>query len=125
MNHQRGIALLEVIVAFAILAIALTVLLQATGSGNRLQRRAADEIHAVSHVESLLAELGGAIVLRAGVQTGDLDNRFRWRVAIAAPPQNIDSSARHGLYAIQVDVVWTDANAEKVVRVTTARIGKM
>ena len=71
---QRGYTLIEVLVAFAILALALTILL-GTLSGATRQVKWADEAgRAALHAQSLLASVGVAESLQPGRRAGTFED---------------------------------------------------
>ncbi len=57
-RRQHGFTLLEVIVAFALLALALSLLLGSLSGASRQVRDSADSSRATLHAQSLLAQLG-------------------------------------------------------------------
>src|SRR5690606_31052908 len=78
-SSQRGYSLLEVIVAFAVLGVALSLLLGALSGGTRQVRWAADSARAVLHAQSLLDEVGVGEVLAPGQRDGEFGGgRYRW-----------------------------------------------
>ncbi|AYO94504.1 MULTISPECIES: type II secretion system protein XpsI [Xanthomonas] len=83
MKRQRGYTLIEVIVAFALLALALTLLLGSL-SGAARQVRAADEsTRATLHAQSLLAVQGIDKPLQPEQQQGTFENgHFRWSMDV-------------------------------------------
>lgn len=114
-RQQRGFTLIEVIVAFALLALALTLLL-GTLSGAARQIRAADDASRASlHAQSLFSQLGVAEVLQPGHREGEFEEgRYRWSLDIApytdprVPGAVIDPSASR-LLELQLIVRWGDA----------------
>lgn len=88
---ERGFTLLEVLVAFAIAALALTVLFRATGSGLGSARAASRYEEAVVRARSHLAAIGHDAALVAGDASGDDGGGFQWRLSVRplaslAPP---------------------------------------
>jgi len=83
-TRQRGYTLIEVIVAFAILALGLTLLL-GTLSGAARQVRWADEAGRASlHAQSLLDTVGVGEALKPGHRDGRFeDGRYRWSLDVA------------------------------------------
>jgi len=114
-RRQRGFTLIEVIVAFALLALALTLLL-GTLSGAARQIRAADDASRASlHAQSLFSQLGVVEVLQPGHSEGEFEEgRYRWSLDIApyteplVPGAIIDPSASR-LLELQLVVRWGDA----------------
>ena len=112
----RGYTLIEVIVAFAILALALTLLL-GTLSGATRQVRWADEAgRAALHAQSLLDQVGVGEALQPGHRDGDFEHgRYRWSLDVAPyqdpllpPPTTLDLSAPR-LLQLSLTVQWGDA----------------
>jgi general secretion pathway protein I len=81
-SRAGGFTLLEVLVAFTILALMLTVLLRIFSEGFRGMTAA--EVHAAAalHAQAALASVGAEIPLAVGEWTGQYDDGFRWRVRI-------------------------------------------
>ncbi|HHW4678925.1 MAG TPA: type II secretion system protein XpsI [Xylella sp.] len=79
MKCQCGYSLLEVILAFAILALALSLLLGTLTGATRQVHRADLASHATLYAQSLLAQQEGAVPLHVQHQEGEFENgRFRW-----------------------------------------------
>lgn len=83
MKHQRGYSLIEVIVAFALLALVLTLLLGSLSGAARQVRGADESTRATLHAQSLLAVQGMEQPLVPGQQQGSLeDGHFRWSLDV-------------------------------------------
>ena len=83
-HRQRGFTLIEVIIAFALLALALTLLLGSMSGAAKQIRRADDAGRATLHAQSMLAQLGVGEVLQPGRSEGELENgRYRWSLVVA------------------------------------------
>lgn len=81
-TRQGGFSLLEILVAFAILALTLGVLLRIFGGGVRSVALADEHAQAVLFAESLLARVGSETPVVAGESRGELDERYRWVLRI-------------------------------------------
>jgi general secretion pathway protein I len=82
-RRQQGFTLLEVIVAFALLALALSLLLGSLSGASRQVRESADGSRATLHAQSLLAQLGAGDVLQPGRQEGSFEgDRYRWQLEV-------------------------------------------
>ena len=80
---QRGFTLIEVVVAFALLALALTFLLASLSGATRQIRIASDSSRATLHAQSLLAQVGVGETLQPGRRQGTFDaGRYRWVLEI-------------------------------------------
>lgn len=127
MRRQRGYSLLEVIVAFALLAAALALLLGALTNATRQVGDADMEGRAALHAQSLLDQLGVGQVLQAGRSDGEFERgRFRWTLQVspwrdpARADQPVDPAASQML-EIALDVRWTSGGRERRLRVHSLR----
>ena len=116
-HRQRGYTLIEVIVAFAILALGLTLLL-GTLSGAAQQVRWADEAGRASlHAQSLLDTIGVGAALQPGHRDGKFeDGRYRWsldvvpyRDPLLPPPAATDLGAPR-LLQLSLLVQWGEGD---------------
>ena len=129
LNRQSGFALLEVLIAFAIAAMALGLLFQAAGSSGDAARSAGYYEEAISRAKSHLAMLGRDAPLTEGETGGEDGGPFRWRLkvtqtatakpAVAAPP--IATSLT--LYDIEVDISWTVDRRKHDIVLHSQRLG--
>lgn len=120
-RRQRGFTLIEVIIAFALLALALTLLL-GTLSGAARQVRGADEVgRATLHAQSLLAQLGVGEVLEPGQTEGELEGgRYHWSLQVAPyvdpklPPAAASSPYTQRLLDVRLVMRWGDAAGQQL-----------
>ena len=89
-NHRvrgqslRGFTLIEVVVAVALLAFALTLLLGAMTRATTQVRNAEDAGRAALHAQSLLHQVGVGESLVPATSQGTLeDGRYRWALQVA------------------------------------------
>jgi general secretion pathway protein I len=114
---QRGYTLIEVIVAFGILALALTLLL-GTLSGAAKQIHWSDQAgRAALHAQSLLDQTGIAEPLRAGHKDGVFeDGRYRWTLDVApyadplVPPAPARDLSAPRLWQLALTVQWGEGD---------------
>lgn len=125
---QAGYTLIEIIVAFAILALGLTLLLGTLSGATRQVRQAGDAGRAALHAQSLLAEFGE--LPQVGARAGELENgRYRWRLDVApwndpAPrsgPPRIDPAAAR-LLRLQLQVEWGEGGPRQRVQLSSLRL---
>lgn len=125
---QAGYTLIEVIVAFAILALGLTMLLGTLSGATRQVRQAGDAGRAGLHAQSLLAEHGE--LPQPGMREGALeDGRYRWRLQVEpwtdpAPrrgPTRIDPGAARLLH-LQLQVEWGEGGPGQRVQLSSLRL---
>ncbi len=81
-DAESGLTLLEVLVAFVILAVAITSVMQVFSTGLEGTRRAEAANLAALMAESKLAAVGVEIPLRAGRHGGTEANGFAWQIEI-------------------------------------------
>jgi general secretion pathway protein I len=134
MSRERGFTLIEVLVAFAIAALAVTVLFKGIGAGVGTVRTAGHYEEAVSRAESHLAAIGHSVDIAAGELQGDDGSGYHWRIKIAplatskmpsgdpdvnqpAPPQPII------LYGVTVAISWKEDGRQREVKLQTQRLG--
>ena len=117
--RHAGFSLIEVLVAFAILALSLGVLMDIFGGGLRNLGTSSAYTRAMLLAQSRLAEYGASVPLRAGSSQGDFDTSYRWRADVAEQPAVYLGVA---LYRIHLEVLWGPAADPRRVELDTLRI---
>lgn len=118
--RARGFTLLEVLVAFALLATAVGLLLAIVSGGVRQVRQAAQASEVAALAQSLIAPLGVEVPLEPGELTGESeDGRWHWRLrveeVIEPPPVFQAAAAATGDEAAEpAEVELTQADALSV-----------
>ena len=121
---ERGFTLIEVIVAFAIVALALSALFQIFSTGLRSSVVTENYNMAVLLADSKLAGIGIEEPLEAGDQSGTFDNGFRWETNVR-PYDDGGSSFTPGAiqaFEVTVTVKWGGLNRERTVSLATLRL---
>lgn len=120
-SSMRGYTLIEVIVAFAVLALALTLLLGTLSGAARLVRQANDGGRAALYAQSLLDQAGVGRALEPGQRQGEFeDGRYRWTLQVApyvdpgAPPLAPPGNAGAQLFELVLDIDWGPAAAQRL-----------
>lgn len=130
-HSQRGFSLLEVIVAFAILIMCVSVIMRIFAGSVSTSAITADYYRATQIAESKMAEL--KVFSREGEyrDSGAIDGKFRWRID-AEPYLNADRDADFAvvlgddattgvtLYQLNVSVVWGELAAREITLDTLA-----
>jgi general secretion pathway protein I len=133
---QRGFTLLEVMVAFVILAVALGLLLGMLSRGLRQVAQSGNETEASLHAQSLLDALGTLEPIEPGTRDGQFDGgRYRWHLQVdAAPdpappppppdgaPQPDPGAGAPVLYRAVLDVDWGARAPAQRLRFSTLRL---
>jgi general secretion pathway protein I len=124
-RSQRGFTLLEVLVAFAILALTLGVLMQIFAGGSRNALNSGSYSRAVELAESVLALAGTEVPLEAGMQSGE-EAGMQWELEIAPleitdfirPPEHLRS------YQVTARVDWEDGISRRSLVLDSMRLGE-
>lgn len=136
MRRARGFTLLEVMLAFTILAVAMGLLLGMLSRGLGQVRKSQDETEATLYAQSLLDQVGVVEAMQTGQKVGEFDNgRYRYRLetteiedpspAPALPPTIVDAGTAINaprIYRIALAVSWGGANAPRELKFVTLRV---
>lgn len=124
-GKTEGFTLIEVLVAFTIMALALGVLLQTFATGLRNLGTAESYTTAALHARSKLAEIGPILPLEVGEQSGELADGFAWRASVEpyapAVPEGVPGGPRLAGFEVEVTVSWSGG---REVTLTTLRLAK-
>ena len=130
--RQRGFSLLEILVAFTILALSLGVLMQIFSGSLRNADVTRDQAQAVALAQSLLASAGVEATLVPGERTGVLDDKFRWLLRVSPFVQEprpgeteaVRSPLPLDLWEVAVRVAWGGDSRlpERALTLTTLRV---
>ncbi len=121
----RGFSLLEVLVAFTILAMLLGALFQVFSGGLRAARSGDQYTRATIIAQSRLAALGVEQPLREGVSSGTDDDPYHWRVTVSP---YLDDQMPVADYVLQpltvhVEVFWEEGGSARSVSLTSILLG--
>lgn len=128
-NNVRngGYTLIEVLVAFVILAMALSVLLRIFSGGLRNISVSSDYALAILVAEAQLTSAGVTDALVPGETRGDKGDKFRWtRIVRNYVP--LEGYAADSMplpaYHVTVIVEWPHADGVRQVDISSIRLGK-
>ena len=85
-SAESGFSLLEVLVAFSIMAISMAILLRVLFSSEKMVRLERDYTNAILIANSLLESAGEEIPMTQGFSSGEVSNYYRWKMHIAPYP---------------------------------------
>jgi len=126
-NKQQGFSLLEILIAFSILALSLGILLKIFSAGVNTAVVAEDYTAAVQIAESLMAKTGVATPLQANQASGMENEKYHWLVEVSPfefNPENVDPTALTAvLFKVKVTVSWGDDNVnDRKIELTTLKM---
>ena len=127
--RQRGYTLIEVIVAFALLAAALTLLLGTLSGAARQVRGSADAGRAALHAQSLLDQVGVGEELKPEAREGEFeDGIYRWALQVrpwadpSQPPDAPRDPSSPRLLEVAMLVQWGDGGPRQRLALRTLRM---
>ena len=128
---HRGFTLMEILVAFVVLAAAVGVLYRTFSAGLRNVDAVAGYSEAIAIAEARLAGLGLEQPLQEGDESGATeDRRFNWQVVVRpyTPPGSAQDQpggfiAPHQLLRATATVTWDERGSQKrTVELSTVRL---
>jgi len=127
LNKQKGFSLLEILIAFSILALSLGILLKIFSAGVNTAVVAEDYTAAVQIAERLMAKTGVETPLQTGQDSGLENEKYHWLVEVSPfvfNPENVDNTTITAvLFKVKVIVSWGDGNAnDRQVELTTLKL---
>ncbi|MEQ1636941.1 MAG: type II secretion system protein [Methylococcales bacterium] len=131
-NKENGFSLLEILVAFAILALSIGVLLNIFSRGLRTAIVSEETQQALAIAESQMARAGVDVALSEGSISGQVDGKYTWSIQgtpyiIPVPksdivaPQPLEVSA----FNVQVRVEWQEGQDNKEFVLNSVRLAKI
>jgi len=126
-RRQAGFSLLEVLVAFSIMALSLGVLLQIFSRAMSTTAVSGSYSRAAALAEARLAEVGVTIPLVEGDATGDPDDGMSWALRVQqldVAELFPDQTAPVTPYRVTATVYWGERGAERHFSLATLRLGE-
>ncbi len=133
--HRYGFTILEVLIAFAIAGLALSVLAKTVGIATQSVRAAGRYQEALSRAQSHLARIGQATPLVTGSRDIDDGDGFRYRLKIVPVAQLVPKPAgeadpgpdadtpRLTLFAVEVTESFNENGMVRTLVLKTERLG--
>ena len=121
---QHGFSLLEILVAFSILALSLGVLYQIFSQGSRSAILAEEYTRATIIAESRLASIGVLDHFRNNDDRGTEENKYHWSTSIQPYAETEPSRFTTGfhLYEVTTQVSWDSLGKQHVVELQTLKL---
>ena len=126
-QSQRGFSLLEVLVAFAILAVSLGVLLGIFSRATTATIASAQYSQAATLAESLLTLVGHEVALEEGAVSGGTESGFSWEltmVEIDLADEFPTTTLSVRAYRVNVTVLWFDAGRPRRLMLSTLKLAE-
>ncbi|WP_411726464.1 prepilin-type N-terminal cleavage/methylation domain-containing protein [Methyloglobulus sp.] len=126
-TKQQGFSLLEILIAFSILALSLGILLRIFSGGVNTAMVAEDYTIAVQIAESLIAKTGSEVPLKDHQSSGVENKKYQWSLTVSPyflsnesiDPKNVAAQ----LYKVNVTVVWGNGESDgRQIQLTTLKL---
>ena len=126
---QRGYTLIEVVVAFALLAFGMTLLLGSLTNATKQVRVSNDAGRAALHAQTLIDQAGVGEALTVGQRDGEVEGgRYRWDMNVTpfrdptAPPRQDQILGAPQLLQLELTVRWGDGGPRETLRLQSLRL---
>ena len=116
-RSQRGFSLLELLVAFVILALSLGALYRASGGNVRNLQQSEQHQRAAALAESLLSLRD--TVPAAGWEQSGTSAGYAWQIRSSPYPTQVASLSAPRLHQVLITIAWGSATAAKQIDVVT------
>ena len=123
--RQQGFSLLEILVAFSILALSLGIILNIFSTGLRTAIVSEEYIQATAIAESLLAKTGTEFPLEETNNQGIDNDKYHWRIEISSFTGLADTELFPvNAFRVDVSVVWQEGKTSRSVVLTTLKLAQ-
>ncbi|MFO1152198.1 MAG: prepilin-type N-terminal cleavage/methylation domain-containing protein [Rhodospirillales bacterium] len=125
-SPDAGFTLLEVLIAFALVAFVLAAVMQVFSGGMRITSLVEQRVVASMLAQSKLTEMGANQPLVPGVESGISDAGYRWTAEVQ---EYLDLTGQEAegnstkLYQLTVVVEWGPRINPRTLRLTTLHLG--
>lgn len=124
MKGNRGFTLIEVLVAFMVLAIALVVIMQLFSGSLKAGAVSADYFYGIFHAQEKMEEILAQETLSAGGQSGEFADGYQWRSEISVTPLETGSGSELPIsrYKVALVVEWEKGGRTREFELETVKI---
>ncbi len=109
-NKQQGFSLLEVLIAFSILALSLGILLKIFSGGVNTAMVAEEYTTAIQLAESLMTRVGADKPLLTGEESGIENDTYTWHITMSPylfNPEQIDNDKlKLQVFQVHINISW-------------------
>jgi general secretion pathway protein I len=122
--QQGGFSLLEILIAFSILAFSLGILLNIFSGGLRRTLVAEEYQQAITIAQSILSKVGIEEELQEGEKQGEIQEKYLWTQNIQAfEDEELDPETMSIIpYQVTVTVEWQAGTNNRQVELITLRL---
>jgi general secretion pathway protein I len=122
-NKQAGFSLLEILIAFTILAFSLSILLNIFSTGANTAVVAEEYTAAVQIAESLIAKTGVETDLKTDESSGVENEKYHWQVSVTPFNLQIENfdvqSVPATLFKVKIIIAWDN---DRQIELTTLKL---
>ena len=124
LSSQQGFSLLEILIAFSILALSLGVLLNIFSGGLRRASISEEYQQAVTIAQSVLAKVGVEEALQIGLTQGIVHEKYQWTQDIYSLSEDgmDEDSVNFFPFRVIVRVEWEAGENSRQVELVTLRL---
>jgi len=122
--NSRGFTLIEVLVAFMILAISLVVVMQLFSGSLKAGALSADYFYGIFHARAKMEEILAQEKLTAGTRSGAFDDGYEWTAEVSHVPLETEDGRELSFSEYQINLVvkWVKGGRERRFELETATL---
>ncbi|MCB1760870.1 MAG: prepilin-type N-terminal cleavage/methylation domain-containing protein [Gammaproteobacteria bacterium] len=129
-KSMRGFTLLETMVAFVLLSLALALIFQIFSTGLRSGSAAEQRVAAAIVADGIMASLEDRWPLEIGERSGE-EGPFSWHLEVQSADVQTDetlptagAALSHRLLRVDLQLRWLHGNREQWLEMSTLRLGR-